>query len=344
MEKNKLLFVDDEENVIKSLTRLFQDEGYDIYTAPDGIKGIKLIDEHEFSLILSDYRMPEMDGVEFLKLAKAKSPDTVRMILTGFADVDVAISAINEGEVYKFAEKPWKNENLKVQVKRAVEYYELIKERKELLEKIKRQNEKLKEWNINLEKKVEEKTKELKKAYSELQLRNKELKGRDKILQFLLEIHPLEESMEVVLTEIMDIVPVNKLAVYVFDQGTKTLKPQFGMIQKGKKRETLSSKDLQLLPALPKPTFQEMDEKYYKGFSEANKIGDYSAFIPLEKQHDVVGLLLLDNTETRTPLNDFDLKTAADFASLTAIVINDYLVMSSSTNLENTIQDILQRL
>jgi len=88
MKKHKLLFVDDEVNILKSYKRLFIDEEHEIYTAANGFDALKLMDKHEFSLILSDYRMPELNGVEFLKLAKEKSPETMRMILTGFADVN----------------------------------------------------------------------------------------------------------------------------------------------------------------------------------------------------------------------------------------------------------------
>lgn len=168
MKKHKILFVDDEENILNSLKRLFLDEECEVYTANNGFDAIKLLDEHEFALILSDYRMPGLNGVEFLKLAKEKSPDTIRIILTGFSDVNVAVSAINDGEIYKFISKPWDSEDFKVQIKRTIEHYELLHERKELLKTIKVQNEELKRWNINLEKRVEEKTKELKYIYKAL--------------------------------------------------------------------------------------------------------------------------------------------------------------------------------
>ncbi|MFC1563169.1 response regulator [candidate division KSB1 bacterium] len=214
MKRHKLLFVDDEENVLKSLKRLFHEEKYEIYTANNGLEGIKLLERLEFSLILSDYRMPELNGVDFLRLVKEKSPYCIRMILTGIPDVSVAISAINEGEVYKFINKPWDDENLKVQIKRAIEHYELVREREELLERIKMQNEELRKWNINLEKRVEEKTMELKKAYEKLQLKVKELEGRDKILQSLLTINTLEETLDLILEMILDIVKFDNIVLY----------------------------------------------------------------------------------------------------------------------------------
>jgi len=168
MKKHKILLVDDEENISNSLKRLLVNEEWELYTANNGFNAIKLFDEHEFSLVVSDYRMPGLNGVELLKLIKEESPDTIRIILTGFTDVTVAVAAINDGEIYKFIAKPWNSEDLKVQIRRAIEYYELLYERRKLLKTIKTQNEKLKKWNINLEKKVEEKTKELKHAYQSL--------------------------------------------------------------------------------------------------------------------------------------------------------------------------------
>ena len=106
MNRHKILIVDDEENVLISLKRIFRKENYEIYTANSGFQGIELLEKHDFSLILSDFKMPELNGIEFLKLASEKSPDTIRIILTGYADVDVVISAINEGNIYKFIEKP----------------------------------------------------------------------------------------------------------------------------------------------------------------------------------------------------------------------------------------------
>jgi len=161
MQNHSILIVDDEENVLNSLLRLFRAENYEISTASNGKDGLELVKEKNFHLIISDYRMPVMDGIEFLKHVTKISPDTIRMILTGYTDVNVAVSAINEGHVYKFMVKPWDKELLKVQVKRALEYYDLVQEKQALNKELSKKNEELKEINENLEEMVEERTKQL---------------------------------------------------------------------------------------------------------------------------------------------------------------------------------------
>lgn len=161
MSNPRILLVDDEENVLKSLLRIFKGIKYDIYTAFSGAEGIKMIKNRNFHLIISDYRMPEMNGVEFLKKARDISPDTIRIILTGNADIETAISAINEGNVYKFLLKPWDTETLKIDIKRSLEYYDLIMHRRALNVELKKKNEQLEDMNKNLEKLVEERTQQL---------------------------------------------------------------------------------------------------------------------------------------------------------------------------------------
>ena len=340
MEKHKLLFVDDEDNVLKSLRRLFQDEEYEIHTATNGFDAIKLMDKHEFSLILSDYRMPELNGVEFLRLAKEKFPDTIRMILTGFADVEVTISAINKGEVYKFIEKPWKKEDLKVQIKKAIEHYELLNERKELLEKIKRQNEELKEWNINLEKKVEEKAAQLKRAYEELQRKVKELEGRDKILQFLLTINTFEEILNLILGVILDIVKFDKIVIYVADRERKLMVPKAGYLIKNSKKIKLED-EVTSFPALPIPKLDKDFKSSPVDEYQVCKINEYSHFIPIERENICLGLILIDNSKTKKAVEKDDLKMITGFASLAAIAINDYFLTSNIPDFQQKVNDIL---
>ena len=151
---HKLLFVDDEEKVLASLKRLFMGHDYEVAIASSGDEALKMIEKNPVDLIISDQRMPEMTGVEFLGKAREICPDTIRMILTAYSDIDAAIASINEGQVYKFIMKPWENDELRLTVVKALEHYDLIKENKRL-------NEELKEWNKTLEKKVEDRTKEL---------------------------------------------------------------------------------------------------------------------------------------------------------------------------------------
>lgn len=123
MEKT-ILLVDDEENVLKSLTRLLRQDGYTILTATSGRDGLKLLDQHPVQVIISDQRMPLMTGSEFLFLVKKKFQDTVRIILSGYSDFDSVVEAINQGSIYKFLNKPWDDQQIREEVRKAFIRYE----------------------------------------------------------------------------------------------------------------------------------------------------------------------------------------------------------------------------
>jgi YesN/AraC family two-component response regulator len=117
----KLLLVDDEPNILSSLKRLFRREGYTIYTANSGNEGLEILAENRIGVIVSDQRMPHMTGVEFFTKVKKLYPDTVRIILSGYTDLNSVTDAINKGEIYKFLTKPWDDEILKLNVHKAFE-------------------------------------------------------------------------------------------------------------------------------------------------------------------------------------------------------------------------------
>jgi putative two-component system response regulator len=107
-----LLFVDDEDYILRSLDHLFSNRGYRLLLASSGSEALMFLNSEQVDVIITDYRMPGMDGIEFLKRAKEVSPSSVRIMLTGFSDIDVTIAAINEGEIHKYITKPWSNEDL----------------------------------------------------------------------------------------------------------------------------------------------------------------------------------------------------------------------------------------
>src|SRR3990167_4735970 len=165
MKPNTILIVDDEENILKTLERLLEDEGYRVFFADRGLKGLEIIKHEDIHLVISDHKMPGMDGIKFLYEVKKISPDTIRIMLTGFADVDIAIKAINEGEVYRFIPKPWNNVELLSTVKQGIEYYNLQKKLDRLNKLLQSQNTELKEWNFKLEQKVADQTKHIRDLF-----------------------------------------------------------------------------------------------------------------------------------------------------------------------------------
>ena len=165
MTGTNILFVDDEKNILGSLSRVFRKEGYGIMLAESGECGLDLLRHNSVAVVVSDQRMPGMGGVEFLKKAREASPDTVRMMLTGQADMAEITGAINEGGVYRYITKPWDDEELKHIIRAAVERYSLLAENRRLQEATMKQNAELYELNQTLEARVEEKTRKLRESF-----------------------------------------------------------------------------------------------------------------------------------------------------------------------------------
>jgi response regulator RpfG family c-di-GMP phosphodiesterase len=174
---NRILFVDDEENVLRSLKRLFMSEDYTVLTALSGPDGLAVLKEVEVPVIVSDQRMPIMTGAEFLEKSRELSPDSVRIILTGYADVEAAIGAINRGGAYRYVSKPWNDNELLLVIKDAFDKYRLVKENKYLTELTIQQNDELKKWSTELEFYVQQHTIELTNQNKELKKLNAKLKN-----------------------------------------------------------------------------------------------------------------------------------------------------------------------
>ncbi len=134
----RILLVDDELNVLRALQRIFRRENYRISTASNGNEALDLLSTEDFHLMISDYLMPGMNGAELLRRAKEIQPEMIRIMLTGHADTNAVMGAINEGAVYKFILKPWNDDDLRITVALALEQYDLIRKNREL----KKENEK----------------------------------------------------------------------------------------------------------------------------------------------------------------------------------------------------------
>ncbi len=171
-----LLFVDDEPGILSSLRRLFRPHGYRILVAESGALGLAELEKTPVDLVISDMRMPEMDGATFLKAVRQRWPDTVRILLTGYADVTSTVAAINEGEIYRYVSKPWDDTEIVNTVREALERYRLKQENLRLTALTQSQNEELKGLNASLEQKVAERTAELRQALSFVEQSHGELK------------------------------------------------------------------------------------------------------------------------------------------------------------------------
>jgi len=132
MTRHKILVVDDEAANLRLLKRVLSDE-YDVIEAQSGAEGLEVLKEHAISLIITDQRMPGITGVQLLEQSIDFRPQAIKILLTGYTDIQALIDAINSGKVYKYVPKPWDADELKLTVRRALEAYELKEKNEELL-------------------------------------------------------------------------------------------------------------------------------------------------------------------------------------------------------------------
>ncbi len=140
--KSKILYIDDEEHNLNSFKAVFRRD-YEVFTAICAADGFKMLEDHEIHVIITDQRMPNMTGIEFLEAVIPKYPDPPRILLTGYADIDAVIDAINKGSVYKYVQKPWDESELRTTINTALDLYALKKRKEELTEKLIVTNEQL---------------------------------------------------------------------------------------------------------------------------------------------------------------------------------------------------------
>lgn len=164
-----VLFVDDEENILKALQRLTMDEEFETEIAGSGEAGLqKLAALEQVALIVSDQRMPGMNGAEFLQQSQQLAPDAIRMLLTGYSDISAAADAINKGGASRYLNKPWNDDDLLQTLRSAVATWQLAQENRRLQAVVQAQNEELKQWNENLKNRVLQQTTAIRKKADDL--------------------------------------------------------------------------------------------------------------------------------------------------------------------------------
>ncbi len=149
-----ILCVDDEEAILESLELTLEDD-YRVLLAGTGAEGLEILEREDVALIIADQVMPGMTGVEFLERAIERNPQAIRMMLTGYADIGSLVRAINSGRIYRYIPKPWEPAELRLNVKRALEAYELAHENTQLAAALAEANERLRRENLYLRREVE---------------------------------------------------------------------------------------------------------------------------------------------------------------------------------------------
>ena len=171
-EHIQVLCIDDDEIVLRTLVRLLTANNLSVKTSLSPIEALKLLDSFTFDVIICDMRMPGMDGADFFAQAINIAPDTQRILLTGYSDIDNTIAAVNKGKIHAYIQKPWQNELLLRNIHDGIEKTSLKRKNKQLEQKIKAQNSQLKELNNNLEQMVEKRTQQIRKVLKQLEEAN----------------------------------------------------------------------------------------------------------------------------------------------------------------------------
>jgi serine/threonine protein kinase len=150
----KVLFVDDDTLALDTFKALLKKEPYEILTARNGMEALQILSEEKIKVMISDYRMPKMNGVELAERVQQEWPNIIKIILSGASDKETVISAINKGKIYKFMTKSWYRDDMKLTIRQALEQYNLAENNRLLNNTVRQQNEALKELNAKLEKMV----------------------------------------------------------------------------------------------------------------------------------------------------------------------------------------------
>ncbi|PCJ26327.1 MAG: two-component system response regulator [Flavobacteriales bacterium] len=142
VNKINVLYVDDEVGNLNAFKASFR-RIFNVYIAESAKEGKKILIKNDIEIILTDQRMPEMTGVEFLESIIKQHPEPMRILITGYSDIEAVISAVNKGQIYKYVSKPWDNESLKMTINQTYEVYNLRKENQELTKSLLQANKQL---------------------------------------------------------------------------------------------------------------------------------------------------------------------------------------------------------
>ena len=340
-EKRTILFVDDEEHILYSLRRLFRREGYEILIARSGIEGLEMLKEHEVSLIVSDQRMPGMIGTEFLAKSREIRPESTRIMLTGHSDLEAATQAINEGGISRYISKPWDDDNLKITVRDIFERIDLETENLKLAKELQEKNKELEAFNIQLEKMVRQRT-------LELQYKIKELEGKDRITQHMLSVNLIEETLELVLAVISDIIDMDKAIVYLMDGNSPKAMAAIGIFNP---KEIVPKADLEKLELSPAHQTAFDRVKAEKKPANVKKPAGQSippfAVVPILRIDEFLGYIEVANPKSQEPVSQEDLQVVASFALQAAMAISDAQAHGNldlwKTELEEVLKDVTPR-
>ena len=299
---SKVLIVDDEESILRSFIRLLHSEQFEVFTAPSGEEALKIVQDQKPQVLISDMRMPKMNGVEFLERASEICPQAIPMLLSGYADIDAIMKAINQGHIWHYIAKPWKNEDVILAIRSAFDTYSSREERRRLTEELVIKNRELAKLNEDLEQKVKDRT--------------SELESRNEILDMVLNDTPIDEVC-IRSCEVLSQISGGDSVLWV---------QQYN--------EWISSCITETLPDI------ESIKLHVKRISAPICESGYCAF-PLLKGERILGVLILASPEGAVE-QDILKHRVSDHLSLLAMVLSHLDILSSSSQLVEDIDNLLE--
>lgn len=333
MQMPIVLFVDDEPNILKTLCRLFMDEEYEVHTAGNGREALDLLEAGlRPTIIVSDQRMPEMGGAEFLAKASKLVPDSIRMVLTGYADINAAVQAINQGGIYRYIMKPWNDDDLRITVREALTHFNLVAENRLLTQELAEKNQSLSQMNEQLEEMVKIRTQELDQKVHELE-------GRDTIQQFLLSVHPLDELLQTVLRVVVDVCSLDAAAYYAVGEESGIERLAVCVSPAGKEA---SIEDNAVLPQIQSrlALFSLEVAEGGKGQLFDDDQASYG-LTPVAKGSQLFGVLLAKRSQG-APFSEAERASMLSFARQAAIGIKDCHVHENYDTILSSLDGILE--
>ena len=200
-ELEPILYIDDEAENLRGFQFLFK-KYYNVFVAKSAEEGFEILKNNTIKLILSDQRMPKISGVEFFEKTFLLYPDIIRIILTGYSDIEAIIKAVNKGKIFKYVTKPWDKDELKLIIDNALWSYNIAAENKALVLSLKNVNRQLEEANLNLEQKVKDRTEKIEKQKTEIELQRDVAKQQhEQILVQNTELEKHRNQLEILVQE-----------------------------------------------------------------------------------------------------------------------------------------------
>ncbi len=188
MKAHTILCVDDDQNILNALQFLLRHQGYECFVADSGATGLQILSQQPVHVVIADMKMPQMTGAEFLEQVRLHYPQTVRLALSGYAEAEMILEAVNKGQIYHYLTKPWHNKELKLTIQQVLNHYDLMSENQALTnlthsqaQELQKAYKEIKTWNQKLELRVEEQTRELREAYDHLKRTQAQLLQNEKM-------------------------------------------------------------------------------------------------------------------------------------------------------------------